>query len=143
MYYSYKTPFVCTLLIWAYFFFILNDQVAEEVRIAYQVWATAICFFVVLGVFHYEVIDRNRFHQKKEAVRSLSQLGKDEIEESFKKQFGNMWNSPRFGISILCLLWAFFAIRVPDFHDATFIGVTVLVLLIALLSVYNRLKVRN
>ena len=45
IYYSSKTPFVCLLLSWAFFCFILNGQVAEEFRAVYQLWVTAISLF--------------------------------------------------------------------------------------------------
>ena len=76
IYYSSKTPFVCLLLSWAFFCFILNGQVAEEFRAVYQLWVTAISLFVAFGLLYYEVFDKERFEAKKEMSRRFFFCGR-------------------------------------------------------------------
>lgn len=140
IYYSSKTPFVCLLLSWAFFCFILNGQVAEEFRAVYQLWVTAISLFVAFGLLYYEVFDKERFEAKKEMSRRLKCAGKAEIDAAFRQSARGMWNSPRVEMSVLFLLWAIFAVIISDYQDSVFIGVSLFVVCCFVLNVYNYCK---
>lgn len=140
IYYSSKTPFVCLLLSWAFFCFILNGQVAEEFRAVYQLWVTAISLFVAFGLLYYEVFDKERFEAKKEMSRRLKCAGEAEIDAAFRQSARGMWNSPRGELSLLFLLWAIFAVIISDYQDSVFIGVSLFVVCCFVLNVYNHCK---
>lgn len=140
IYYSFKTPFVCLLLSWAFFCFILNGQVAEEFQTVYQVWVSAISLFVAFGLLHYEVFDRTRYQSKREIIRNLKSIGKAEVDTAYRQAIQRLCDSPRFDLSVSFLLWAIFAVIISDYKHSTFIGISAFVACCLLLNVYRHCK---